>query len=127
MIILFGRFLLRPLFRLVASTRSRDLFIATVLFVIIAAGVITNRAGMSMALGAFVAGLLLAETEYRRAIEATIDPFKSLLLGIFFFTVGMDIGLLQPWCLYDRGWPRPSASSTSEIVPQPTANWPRLT
>jgi len=90
-IILFGRFLLRPLFRLVASTRSRDLFIAAVLFVIIAAGVITNQAGMSMALGAFVAGLLLAETEYRRAIEATIDPFKSLLLGIFFFTVGMKI------------------------------------
>jgi CPA2 family monovalent cation:H+ antiporter-2 len=90
-IILFGRFLLRPLFQLVASTRSRDLFIAAVLFVIIAAGVITNQAGMSMALGAFVAGLLLAETEYRRAIEATIDPFKSLLLGIFFFTVGMKI------------------------------------
>jgi monovalent cation:H+ antiporter-2, CPA2 family len=94
-IILFGRFLLRPLFRMVASTRSRDLFIATVLFVIIAAGVLTNQAGMSMALGAFVAGLLLAETEYRRAIEATIDPFKSLLLGIFFFTVGMDIDVRE--------------------------------
>jgi CPA2 family monovalent cation:H+ antiporter-2 len=94
-IILFGRFLLRPLFRMVASTRSRDLFIATVLFVIIAAGVITNQAGMSMALGAFVAGLLLAETEYRRAIEATIDPFKGLLLGIFFFTVGMNIDVRE--------------------------------
>ena len=94
-IILFGRFLLRPLFRMVASTRLRDLFIATVLFVIIAAGVITSRAGMSMALGAFVAGLLLAETEYRRAIEATIDPFKGLLLGIFFFTVGMDIDIRE--------------------------------
>jgi monovalent cation:H+ antiporter-2, CPA2 family len=94
-IILFGRFLLRPLFRMVASTRSRDLFIATVLFVIIAAGVITNQAGMSMALGAFVAGLLLAETEYRRAIEATVDPFKSLLLGIFFFTVGMNIDVRE--------------------------------
>jgi CPA2 family monovalent cation:H+ antiporter-2 len=94
-IILFGRFLLRPLFRMVASTRSRDLFIATVLFVIIAAGVITNQAGMSMALGAFVAGLLLAETEYRRAIEATIDPFKGLLLGIFFFTVGMQIDVRE--------------------------------
>src|SRR5262249_24474131 len=94
-IILFGRYLLRPLFRMVASTRSRDLFIAAVLFVIIAAGVITNQAGMSMALGAFVAGLLLAETEYRRAIEATIDPFKGLLLGIFFFTVGMDIDIRE--------------------------------
>ncbi|MGN6748288.1 MAG: cation:proton antiporter domain-containing protein [Xanthobacteraceae bacterium] len=94
-IILLGRYLLRPLFRMVASTHSRDLFIAAVLFVIIAAGVITNQAGMSMALGAFVAGLLLAETEYRRAIEATIDPFKSLLLGIFFFTVGMDIDVRE--------------------------------
>ncbi len=90
-IVVFGRVLLRPLFRLVASTRSRDLFIATALFIIIAAGVIANQAGLSMALGAFVAGLLLAETEYRKAIEATIEPFKGLLLGIFFFTVGMDI------------------------------------
>jgi len=94
-IIIFGRFLLQPLFRLVASTRSRDLFIATALFVIIAAGVITNQAGLSMALGAFVAGLLLAETEYRRAVEATIDPFKGLLLGIFFFTVGMNIDVRE--------------------------------
>jgi monovalent cation:H+ antiporter-2, CPA2 family len=90
-IVLFGRFLLRPLFRLVASTRSSDLFIATALFVIIAAGVITNQAGMSMALGGFVAGLLLAETEYRKAVEATIEPVKGLLVGIFFFTVGMAI------------------------------------
>ena len=90
-IVVFGRVLLRPLLRLVASTRSRELFIATTLFVIIAAGVITNQAGLSMALGGFVAGLLLAETEYRKAIEATIEPFKGLLLGIFFFTVGMDI------------------------------------
>jgi K+:H+ antiporter len=90
-IVLFGRWLMRPLFRLVATTRSRDLFIATVLFVIVGAGVIAYEAGLSMALGAFVAGLLLAETEYRKAIEATIEPVKSLLLGIFFFTVGMDI------------------------------------
>jgi monovalent cation:H+ antiporter-2, CPA2 family len=90
-IVVFGRLLMRPLFRLVASTRSRDLFIATVLFVIVAAGVIADRAGLSMALGAFVAGLLLAETEYRKAIEAAVEPFKGLLLGIFFFTVGMAI------------------------------------
>jgi CPA2 family monovalent cation:H+ antiporter-2 len=90
-IVLFGRFLLRPLFRLVASTRSSDLFIATALFVIIAAGVIANQAGLSMALGGFVAGLLLAETEYRKAVEATIEPVKGLLVGIFFFTVGMAI------------------------------------
>jgi monovalent cation:H+ antiporter-2, CPA2 family len=90
-IVLFGRVLMRPLFRLVATTRSRDLFIAIILFVIVGAGVIAYQAGLSMALGAFVAGLLLAETEYRKAIEATVDPVKSLLLGIFFFTVGMEI------------------------------------
>jgi monovalent cation:H+ antiporter-2, CPA2 family len=94
-IILFGRFLLRPLFRLVASTRSRELFIASTLFVIIAAGVVANRAGLSMALGGFVAGLLLAETEYRKAIEAAIEPFKGLLLGIFFFTVGTVIDVRE--------------------------------
>lgn len=90
-IVVFGRVLMRPLFRLVASTRSRDLFIAAVLFVIVAAGVVADEAGLSMELGAFVAGLLLAETEYRRAVQAAIEPFKSLLLGIFFFTVGMEI------------------------------------
>ena len=68
---------------MVASTRSQDLFIATALFVIVGAGVIAGQAGLSMALGAFVAGLLLAETEYRKAIEATITPFKGLLLGVF--------------------------------------------
>jgi CPA2 family monovalent cation:H+ antiporter-2 len=94
-IVLFGRVLLRPLFRMVAATRSRDLFIATALFVIIAAGVVANQAGLSMALGAFVAGLLMAETEYRKAVEATIEPFKGLLLGIFFFTVGMDIDIRE--------------------------------
>ena len=90
-IVLFGRVLLRPLFRLVATSRTRELFIAAVLFVVIAAGVVAYEAGMSMALGAFVAGLLLAETEYRKAIEAAVEPFKGLLLGIFFFTVGMEI------------------------------------
>jgi monovalent cation:H+ antiporter-2, CPA2 family len=94
-IVLFGRLLLQPLFRVVAATRSQDLFIATALFVIIAAGVVAGQAGLSMALGAFVAGLLLAETEYRKAIEATIQPFKGLLLGIFFFTVGMDIDVRE--------------------------------
>jgi monovalent cation:H+ antiporter-2, CPA2 family len=90
-IVVFGRLLLRPLFRLVATARSSELFIAAVLFVIVAAGVIAEQADLSMALGAFVAGLLLAETEYRKAIETTVAPFKGLLLGIFFFTVGMNI------------------------------------
>lgn len=90
-IVIFGRFLMRPLFGLVASARSSELFIAAVLFVIVGTGVVAHQAGLSMALGAFIAGLLLAETEYRKAIQASIEPFKGLLLGIFFFTVGMKV------------------------------------
>jgi CPA2 family monovalent cation:H+ antiporter-2 len=90
-IIVFGRLLLRPLFRLVAATQTSELFVAAILFVIVSTGVAAGIAGLSMALGAFVAGLLLAETEYRKAIETTIEPFKGLLLGVFFFTVGMNI------------------------------------
>ena len=91
LIALVGRALLRPLFRQVARTQSSDLFIAAILFVIVGTGLVAAAADLSMALGAFVAGLLLAETEFRKAIEATIEPFKGLLLGIFFFTVGMSI------------------------------------
>jgi len=89
-IVLLGRVVLRPLFRLVGGQRSEELFIAAVLFVIVATGIMAAKAGLSMAIGAFVAGLLLAETEYRRAVQATIEPFKGLLLGIFFFSVGMS-------------------------------------
>ena len=102
-IVVVGRRLLRPLFRHVARTQSSELFMAAILFAIVATGVVAALANMSMALGAFVAGLMLAETEYRKAIEATIEPFKGLLLGVFFFTVGMglDVGVLlsQPWLL----------------------------
>jgi len=92
-IIMLGRVALRPLFRVVAETKSVELFMATILFVAIGTGVATAFAGMSMALGAFVAGLMLAETEYRRAIESMIEPFKGLLLGVFFFSVGMSVDL----------------------------------
>ena len=94
-IVLVGRVLLRPLFRLVASANSSELFIAALLFVIVGTGVVAAVAGLSMALGAFIAGLLLAETEYRKSVEATIEPFKGLLLGIFFFTVGMSIDVRE--------------------------------
>ncbi|HEX2552399.1 MAG TPA: cation:proton antiporter [Microvirga sp.] len=86
-----GRLLLRPFFALVAATRSSELFMAACLLVVVATGLVAAVSGLSMALGAFIAGLLLAETEYRRAIEATIDPFKGLLLGVFFVTVGMGL------------------------------------
>jgi CPA2 family monovalent cation:H+ antiporter-2 len=92
-ILLVGRYLMQPLFRVVAQTGNDDLFIAATLFVAVGTSFITASAGLSMALGAFVAGLLLAETEYRRAIQTTIEPIKSLLLGIFFFSVGLTLDL----------------------------------
>ncbi|MBX9930242.1 MAG: cation:proton antiporter [Methylobacterium sp.] len=90
-IVVAGRLALRPLFQLVARTRSPELFMAACLLVIVATALTAAASGLSMTLGAFVAGLLLAETEYRRAIEATIDPFKGLLLGVFFVSVGMGL------------------------------------
>jgi CPA2 family monovalent cation:H+ antiporter-2 len=101
-LILVGRLLLRPLFRMVAGTHSTELFVAATLFVIVGAGLAAHQAGLSMALGAFVAGLMLAETEYGKAIEATVDPFKGLLLGIFFFTVGMAIDFRV--FVHEPGW-----------------------
>ena len=96
-IALVGRRLLKPLFRQVATTDSPELFMAATLLVAVGAGVVAAIAGLSMTLGAFIAGLLLAETEYRRAIEAMIEPFKGLLLGVFFFSVGMHIDLQFIW------------------------------
>ncbi|MBM3650576.1 MAG: potassium transporter TrkA [Alphaproteobacteria bacterium] len=96
-IIVVGRVVLRPLLRLAAGTDNPEFFMAATLLVAVGAGVIAAYAGLSMALGAFVVGLLLAETEYRRAIEAMIDPFRGLLLGVFFFSVGMSIDLGLIW------------------------------
>ena len=93
LIVAVGSALLRPLFRLVASSDNVELFVAAILLVALGSGMLTAAAGLSMALGAFVAGLLLAETEYRRAIETTIEPFKGLLLGVFFFSVGLSLDI----------------------------------
>lgn len=88
-----GRLLLRPFFKIIASTKSSELFIATTLLIVLGAAYITEKLELSMAMGAFVAGLLLAETEYRHEVEHVIFPFKSLLLGLFFMTVGMSLDL----------------------------------
>lgn len=96
-IALVGRLVLKPLFRLAASTDNPEFFMAATLLIAVGSGMIAAYAGLSMALGAFVAGLLLAETEYRRAVEAMIDPFRGLLLGVFFFSVGMHIDLGFIW------------------------------
>jgi len=93
LVVLTGRFLLQPFLRLVASTRSADLFLAATLLIIVGTAIVTSLSGLSMALGAFIAGLVLAETEFRRQIETLIDPFKGLLLGAFFLLVGMSINL----------------------------------
>lgn len=88
-----GRYLLRPLLRLVARTGSSDLFMAATLLIAVGAAAAATLAGISMTLGAFIAGLMLAETEYRRAIEAVIEPFKGLLLGTFFLVIGLKLDL----------------------------------
>ncbi|MDR5859139.1 cation:proton antiporter [Halomonas eurihalina] len=95
-LIVGGRHLLRPLFRFAAATRSRQVFAGTSLLVVIGAALSMELAGLSMALGAFIAGVLLADSEYRHSIEADIEPFRGLLLGLFFMAVGMtaQIGLL---------------------------------
>jgi glutathione-regulated potassium-efflux system ancillary protein KefC len=96
-----GRFLLRPALRFIAATDLREIFTAFALLLVIAIALLMNRVGLSMALGTFIAGVLLADSEYRHALETDIEPFKGLLLGLFFISVGMsvDFGVLlgQPW------------------------------
>ena len=86
-----GRFGLRPLFRLVGGARSPELFMAVTLLAALGAAFVTAEAGLSAALGAFLAGLVIAETEFRHQVEADLEPFKGLLLGMFFMSVGMRI------------------------------------
>jgi len=92
-IYVLGRIVLRPLFRLAASARAPEFFVAITLLTAIGASAATGAAGLSLALGAFLAGLLLSETEFRHQIEVDIQPFKGLLMGLFFLTVGMGIDL----------------------------------
>ena len=94
-ITLIGRRVLRPVLRYVASLDSPELFLAAVLLIIIGSGILAAWSGLSMALGSFVAGLLLADTEYKAAIESLISPFKGLLLGVFFITIGTQINALE--------------------------------
>ena len=92
-LVVFGRLLLRPMLKSVARAKSEELFMAACLLVVIGAGLVSALTGLSMALGAFIAGLLLAETEYRHEVEVTIEPFKGLLLGLFFLSVGIGLDL----------------------------------
>ncbi|KAL0700440.1 hypothetical protein Bca4012_056562 [Brassica carinata] len=90
-IIAGGRLLLRPIYKQIAENRNAEIFSANTLLVILGTSLLTARAGLSMALGAFLAGLLLAETEFSLQVESDIAPYRGLLLGLFFMTVGMSI------------------------------------
>ena len=93
LIIGLGRFVLRPLYRAVATSGSSELFMGATFLVVLGTSFVTEISGLSMELGAFLAGILLAETEYRHQIEADIKPFRGLLLGIFFMAVGMGMNI----------------------------------
>jgi CPA2 family monovalent cation:H+ antiporter-2 len=103
-IFLVGRWMLRPFFHEVASARLREYFMLAVLLLTLGSAWVTEAAGLSMALGAFLAGMMLGETEYRHQVEGDILPFRDILLGLFFVTIGMmlDLGAMQelwPWVL----------------------------
>ncbi|MEQ9449830.1 MAG: cation:proton antiporter, partial [Rhodospirillaceae bacterium] len=92
-VVVGGHFLLRPILNVIAATRTPELFTATALLIVAGTALLMDSVGISMALGAFMAGVLLANSEYRHALEADIEPFKGLLLGLFFMSVGMGLNL----------------------------------
>ncbi|MGJ7555162.1 glutathione-regulated potassium-efflux system protein KefC [Variovorax sp. RB3P1] len=102
-IILGGRLLLRPVLRWIARSDTPEIFTAAALLLVVAIAALMQLVGLSMALGAFLAGVLLAESEYRRELETDIEPFKGLLLGLFFIAVGMSINfgvlIASPWIM----------------------------
>jgi len=100
-VLVMGRWLLRPLFREITHSQLRELFTLAVLLVVLASAWLSSEAGLSLALGGFLAGVMLAETEYRHQIEAVIRPFRDILLGLFFITVGM---LLDVRILFSEFW-----------------------
>ena len=96
-LVVAGRYLLRPLLRYIANTRQREIFVGFALFLVIGIAALMESVGLSAALGAFLGGVLLADSEYRHELELDIEPFKGLLLGLFFIAVGMsvDLGLVM--------------------------------
>jgi CPA2 family monovalent cation:H+ antiporter-2 len=96
-IVFLGRVVLKPAFRLVARVGGRDLMMAIILATVVGASLLTAEAGLSLALGAFLAGLLLGETEFKHQAEVDLEPFKGLLLGVFFTTVGIGLDLAAVW------------------------------
>ena len=95
-LIVAGRFLVRPLFRLISTLGEREMFVVAALTIVVAAAALMQALGLSTALGAFVAGVMLADTPFRHELEADVEPFRSILLGLFFLSVGMllDLGVI---------------------------------
>ena len=93
MVVVVGRLILRPVYRIIAETRSSELFVAATLLVVLGTGWLMSLVDISMVLGAFLAGFLLSETEYKHQVEADIRPFRGILLGLFFMTVGMSVDI----------------------------------
>ena len=93
LLIAAGRILLRPLLRIIAGTGQREIFVGFALLLVLGVAALMERVGLSMALGAFLAGVMLADSEYRHELELDIEPFKGLLLGLFFIAVGMSVDL----------------------------------
>ncbi|HEY9281248.1 MAG TPA: monovalent cation:proton antiporter-2 (CPA2) family protein [Eoetvoesiella sp.] len=89
-----GRYLTRPVFRFIADTRSREIFTASALLLVVAVALLMETVGLSAALGAFLAGVVLADSEFRRELEGDIEPFRGLLLGLFFISIGANIDLM---------------------------------
>jgi len=92
-VILVGRRVLGPLFRIIAKSRNTEIFTATALLLVLSMALLMEESGLSMAMGAFIAGLLIADSEYRHQVVADIQPFRGLLLGLFFMSVGMSIDM----------------------------------
>lgn len=92
-LIVAGRYLLNPLFRIIANTGAKEVMIAAALLVVLGSATLMQMAGLSMALGAFIAGVLLAESSFRHELEADIEPFRGLLLGLFFMAIGLSLDL----------------------------------
>jgi monovalent cation:H+ antiporter-2, CPA2 family len=99
-VLAIGHWLLRPFMREIARARLAELFTLTVLLVVLGAAWATQAVGLSLVLGAFLAGLMLAETEFRHRVETDIRPFRDLLLGLFFITVGMSVDLVIIWSMW---------------------------
>jgi len=91
LVVIVGRYLLNPLFRLLAASGGREVMTAAALLVVLGAAMLMEQVGLSMAMGAFLAGVLLAESNFRHQLEADIEPFRGLLLGLFFMSVGMSL------------------------------------